>query len=49
MSENDTMQIETPPVNKPYEKPEGDRRGLIIDAGIPAQRGIEGGARFDHS
>ena len=24
------MQIETPPVNKPYDKPEGERRGLII-------------------
>ena len=24
------MQIETPPVDKPYEKPEGERRGLII-------------------
>jgi cob(I)alamin adenosyltransferase len=25
-----TMQIETPPVEKPYEKPEGERRGLVI-------------------
>ena len=24
------MQIETPPVDKPYDKPEGERRGLII-------------------
>ena len=24
------MQIETPPVNKPYEKAEGERRGLVI-------------------
>ena len=24
------MQIETPPVEKPYEKPEGERRGLLI-------------------
>ncbi len=24
------MQIETPPVEKPYEKPEGERRGLVI-------------------
>lgn len=24
------MQIETPPSEKPYEKPEGERRGLII-------------------
>jgi cob(I)alamin adenosyltransferase len=24
------MQIETPPAEKPYEKPEGERRGLII-------------------
>ena len=24
------MQIETPPTEKPYEKPEGDRRGLVI-------------------
>ncbi|NDP61556.1 cob(I)yrinic acid a,c-diamide adenosyltransferase [Polaromonas sp.] len=24
------MQIETPPVDKPYEKPEGERRGLLI-------------------
>ncbi len=24
------MKIETPPVNKPYEKPEGERRGLIV-------------------
>ena len=26
----DTMQIETPPTEKRYEKPEGERRGLII-------------------
>ena len=25
-----TMQLETPPTEKPYEKPEGERRGLII-------------------
>ena len=24
------MQIETPPIHKPYDKPEGERRGLII-------------------
>jgi cob(I)alamin adenosyltransferase len=24
------MQIETPPVEKPYEKPEGERRGIVI-------------------
>ena len=24
------MQIETPPTEKPYEKPEGERRGLVI-------------------
>ena len=24
------MQIETPPAEKPYEKPEGERRGLVI-------------------
>ena len=24
------MQIETPPIDKPYDKPEGERRGLII-------------------
>ena len=24
------MNIETPPTEKPYEKPEGERRGLII-------------------
>ncbi len=24
------MEIETPPVDKPYDKPEGERRGLII-------------------
>ena len=24
------MQIETPPVHKPYDKPEGERRGLLI-------------------
>jgi len=24
------MQIETPPVEKPYDKPEGERRGLVI-------------------
>jgi cob(I)alamin adenosyltransferase len=24
------MQIETPPTDKPYEKPEGERRGLVI-------------------
>ena len=24
------MQIETPPTDKPYEKPEGERRGLLI-------------------
>jgi len=24
------MQTETPPINKPYDKPEGERRGLII-------------------
>jgi ATP:corrinoid adenosyltransferase len=24
------MQIETPPSEKPYEKPEGERRGLVI-------------------
>jgi cob(I)alamin adenosyltransferase len=24
------MQIETPPVDKPYDKPEGERRGLVI-------------------
>ena len=24
------MQIETPPVDKPYDKREGERRGLII-------------------
>jgi cob(I)alamin adenosyltransferase len=24
------MQIETPPQDKPYEKPEGERRGLVI-------------------
>ncbi|MCY1163896.1 cob(I)yrinic acid a,c-diamide adenosyltransferase [compost metagenome] len=24
------MQIETPPQNKPYEKPEGERQGLVI-------------------
>ena len=24
------MHIETPPTEKPYEKPEGERRGLII-------------------
>jgi cob(I)alamin adenosyltransferase len=28
--ENNTMQIETPPIQKPYEKPEGERRGLLI-------------------
>ena len=26
----DTMQIETPPTEKRYEKPEGERRGLVI-------------------
>ena len=25
-----TMQIETPPTEKPYEKPEGERRGLVL-------------------
>lgn len=25
-----TMQIETPPSKRPYEKPEGERRGLVI-------------------
>ncbi len=24
------MQVETPPAVKPYEKPEGERRGLVI-------------------
>ncbi|MBS0608788.1 MAG: cob(I)yrinic acid a,c-diamide adenosyltransferase, partial [Proteobacteria bacterium] len=24
------MQIETPPAEKPYDKPEGERRGLVI-------------------
>jgi cob(I)alamin adenosyltransferase len=24
------MQIETPPSEKPYEKPEGERRGIVI-------------------
>ena len=24
------MQIETPPTDKPYDKPEGERRGLVI-------------------
>ncbi|NMM79278.1 cob(I)yrinic acid a,c-diamide adenosyltransferase, partial [Acidovorax sp. SRB_24] len=24
------MQIETPPQAKPYDKPEGERRGLVI-------------------
>ena len=24
------MQIETPPQDKPYDKPEGERRGLLI-------------------
>ena len=47
------MQIETPPTDKPYSKPEDVRRGIVIvhtgmtkvkhafNAGIPAQRGIE--------
>ena len=26
----DTMQIETPPTEKRYEKPEGERRGIVI-------------------
>ena len=24
------MQVETPPSEKPYEKPEGERRGLVL-------------------
>ena len=24
------MQVETPPQDKPYDKPEGERRGLVI-------------------
>ncbi|MES2944023.1 MAG: hypothetical protein V4772_14240 [Pseudomonadota bacterium] len=47
------MQIEAPPTDKPYSKPEDERRGIVIahaamtkvkhafNAGIPAQRGIE--------
>jgi cob(I)alamin adenosyltransferase len=30
MNQDKTMQIETPPTEKPYEKPEGERRGIII-------------------
>jgi cob(I)alamin adenosyltransferase len=28
--QGETMQIETPPSEKPYDKPEGERRGLVI-------------------